>query len=123
MFLNRSTYEASLADVTGGLADVTGTDSMSVTPTLSCTPRRSVDGLTTGSTVPRVSWRKMQSTIAGLGGSALSLSFVLSGQWELEQELVALSAPRVVLDTVAVSPSSSWLTSKVTNATPVAKEV
>jgi hypothetical protein len=61
MFLKRSTYEASLADVTVGLADVTGTDSMSVTPTLSCTPRRSVDGLTTGSTVPRVTgvtrWR------------------------------------------------------------------
>ena len=43
--------------------------------------------------LPTPSWRKLQSTIAGLGGSALSLSFVSSGQWELEQELVALSAP------------------------------
>jgi hypothetical protein len=59
MFLKRSRYEASLADVTSGLADVTGTDSMSVTPTLSCTPRRSVDGLTTGSTVPRVSFKRV----------------------------------------------------------------
>jgi hypothetical protein len=72
--------------------------------------------------LPTPSWRKMQSTIAGLGGSTLSLSFVSSGQWALERELVALSAPRVVLDTVAVSRSSSQLTSKVTKATPVPKK-